>query len=111
MRACEGCLNLTTFSLLKEPQILWCLRKTNSCFEDYVQAKTFFSWQNYYNYYSDPGSNNPWNPLAPPVPRQLVPLMCHYHILYMSYSGREGTGSNGRRSGRVAHSLANKVLI
>ena len=42
MRACEGCLNLTTFSLLKEPQILWCLRKTNSCFEDYVQAKTFF---------------------------------------------------------------------
>ena len=52
MRACEGCLNLTTFSLLKEPQILWCLRKTNSCFEDYVQAKTFFSWQNYYNYYS-----------------------------------------------------------
>ena len=84
MRACEGCLNLTTFSLLKEPQILWCLRKTNSCFEDYVQAKTFFSWQNYYNYYSDPGSNNPWNPLAPPVSIQLVPLMCHYHILYMS---------------------------
>ena len=42
MRACKGCLNLTTFSLLKEPQILWCLRKTKSCFEDYVQTKTFF---------------------------------------------------------------------
>ena len=41
----------------------------------------------------------------------LFPCLCHYHIFYMSYSGREGTGSNGRRSRRVAHSPANKVLL